>query len=255
MTTTKTILASTLTLTLAAALAPASGAGANSQTATSGSKPSPTVVSPDQKAAPKAQGLSDTALPAIPATPAGITELIEVREFRITEAYEHRHSKEKPSVTAGYLMVIRAPSEYLAPRQVEMPVLMVGSMPVEPMNVGFASGQLIAIVPSATDAQGKLMLDLAKAPIYFAPPALPEQIDEAFGRQVLGLATRSGIVAQSADALARARAAGGATVEVADRDALNKIAGALVRTYAADEADVADALEGKTDSTPRVVKP
>ena len=68
MTITKTILASTLTLSLAVALAPASGAGANSQAAPSGSKPSPAVQIPDQKAAPKAQGLSDKPLPAIPAT-------------------------------------------------------------------------------------------------------------------------------------------------------------------------------------------
>lgn len=255
MTTNMTILASTFTLSLAVALAPASGAGADSQAAPSGSKPSPAVQTSGQKAAPKAPGLSDTALPAVPATPAAITELVELREFRIAEAYEHRHSKDKPSVSAGYLMVIRAPSEYLAPRQVEMPVLMVGSMPVEPMNVGFASGLLVAVVPSALDAQGKLALDLARTPIYFAPPALPEQIDEAFGKQLLGLATRSGVVAQSADALARAKTAGGAAVAVANRDALNKIAGTLVRTYAVDETDVADALEGKTDSTPRVVKP
>lgn len=235
----------TIPMTLAAALsatalamqtAPTSQPARTAQTATK-------VVDPNT-----------SELPAVPATPAAITTLVDLREFHLAQPYEHRFSKEKQSVTAGYLIVVRAPSEYLAPRQVEMPVLMVGTTPVEPMNVGFASGQLVAIVPSPVDAQGKLTLDLAKTPIYFAPPALPETIDLEFAKKQLALAERSGILATDANVLAAAKTVGGATVELANREALDLLAGSLVRRYAADEVEVADALEGKIDSTPRPAK-
>lgn len=214
----------------------------------------PSTGKPAQAPAPAADP-NVSQLPALPATPAGITTLLEVREFRLGEAYEHRFSKEKPSVTAGYLVVLRAPSAYLAPRQVEMPVLMAGTTPVEPLNVGYASGQLVAIIPSPVDAQGKLTLDLASTPIYFAPPSLPEQIDADFAKRLLAQAERSGIRGATADVMRQAKAKGGATLELANREALDVVAGGLVRHYAADEVEVADALEGKIDSTPRPAKP
>jgi hypothetical protein len=258
MMTTKTL--STLAFTTAMCFA-AGVTLADSQSAPAASRPGVSQQpAPAVSAKPegKAQGAAPATLPAVPATPAGITELLEVREFRVTEQYEHRFSKEKPMVTAGYILALRAPSEYLAPRQVEMPVLMVGTTPVEPMNIGFASGQIVVIVPSELKADGSLALDLTKTPIYFAPPSLPEQIDQAFAAQLLGLAERSGIAAQSdavvGKARAQAQANGGDVAVLANRDALNAIAGSMVRRYAADEAEAADALEGKTDSTPRPVK-
>jgi hypothetical protein len=209
--------------------------------------------SPPQPAAPSSGGFSATPLPPLPALPAGVSEVVLVREFRLASGYEHRFSKEKPTVTAGYIMVLRASSDLLASRQVAMPVLMVGATPVEPMNVGFASGTIVVVVPSAVKEDGSLALDLATSPVHFAAPVLPETIDAAFGAKQSALALRSGIAPPTAEALAAAKRAGGAVASVADREALDRVLGALVRTYAADESDIADALEGITDSTPRPV--
>ncbi len=212
------------------------------------------------KEAPKAPAKAEApatraALPPLPATPAGIVELVEVREFHLTQAYEHRFSKEKPMVDSGYIVVLRASSDLLAPRQVEMPVLMVGTTAVEPMNVGFASGTMVAVVPSTVKADGTLTLDLAATPIYFAPPMLPEQLDAAFAARQLQLAERSGIAPQPAAAVQQAKTRAGAVLHLADRDALNRILGGLVRRYAADESEIADGLEGKVDDVPHVVRP
>jgi hypothetical protein len=200
-----------------------------------------------------APGYSATPLPPLPTLPAGVSEVVMVREFRLASPYEHRFSKEKPMVSAGVIMVLRASSDLLASRQVAMPVLMVGATPVEPMNIGFASGTIVVVVPSAVKADGSLALDLAASPIHFAAPVLPETIDAAFGAKQSDLARRSGIAPPTAEAIAAAKRVGGEMAQVADREALDRLLGALVRTYAADESDIADALEGITDSTPRPV--
>lgn len=246
---------STFVLSLAAALACSSVSLAMQAGSPAEQRPgqkSATQSAPKPATTPAA---TTPALPPIPATPAGIVELVEVREFHLAQPYEHRFSKEKPMVDSGYIVVLRASSDLLAPRQVEMPVLMVGTTAVEPMNVGFASGTMVAIVPSTTKTDGSLVLDLSVSPIYFAPPMLPEQLDAAFAAQQLQLAERSGLTAQPAGVVQQAKTRAGAKLELADRDALNKVLGGLVRRYAADETEVADALEGKTDSTPHVVRP
>ncbi len=184
-------------------------------------------------------------VPPVPATPAAVREIVYARPFTLAKGYTHEWRKDKPQVDAGYVVVIRANSDYLFPRQVAMPLLMVGNQTAEPMNVGYASGTLVAIVPAARKADGSVDLDLTAAPIYFAQPILAESVDQAAADEQLAFARASGVAAMPKAAVQAAAARGGDAVVLADREALDHLIGSLVRTYAGDETARADELEGK----------
>ncbi len=194
-------------------------------------------------------------VPAIPPTPTAVRELVYARPFTLTASYQHEYRKDRPLVDAGYIVVLRANNDLLFPRQVAMPILMVGNQTAEPMNVGYASGTLVAIVPASKKADGSVDLDLGAKPIFFGQPMLPESVDQATADGQLRFAADSGIRPLSAAAVQAALAKGGATVALADREALDRLLGGLVRTYAADEVERADELEGKIDTTTKIVKP
>jgi len=206
-------------------------------------------VSP-QQATPK----QITDVSPIPTTPAAIRELVLARPFTLERGYVHEYRKEKPQVDAGMIIVVRVDSDLARARQVAQPVLMVGAQVVEPMNVGYASGFLVAIVPAQRKTDGTVDLDLAKTPIYFGQPELPETMDQVWVDAQRRAADASGLKPVAGGVAEAALARGGTIAKLADREALDRAIGALVRTYAVDETERADQLEGKIDSTPRVVK-
>ena len=116
----------------------------------------------------------------IPATPAAIHELVLARPFTLDKSYVHEYRKERPNVDAGVIIVVRVDGDLVRARQVAQPVLMVGSQVVEPANVGYASGFVVAIVPAPRKADGSVELDLSKAAIYFGQPQLPESMDQTW---------------------------------------------------------------------------
>ncbi|MBL9148343.1 MAG: hypothetical protein JNM94_06580 [Phycisphaerae bacterium] len=181
----------------------------------------------------------------VPPTPASIGELVLVRPFTLTTGYVHEWRKERPTVDAGVIVVIRANPELIRARQVAQPVLVVGSQTAEHMNDGYASGTLVAIVPATRKADGSVDLDLEAQPIWFAAPELPEAVDAAWIATQRTIADRSSIAPAAKGVVQAAATRGGTTLTLADRDALDKVVGALVRTYAPDETERADALEGK----------
>ncbi len=210
-------------------------------------------------AVPAEQHVNNT--PPVPPTPAPIIELIEARPFTLATSYTQEWRKDSQPIGAGYVIVVRVPNDYLYPRQLAQPVLFVGSTVAELMNVGYESGIVVAVVPSTRNEAGALELDLTKSPIYFGQPMLPETVDAAIAQQQLQLATRAGISAMSAAAVDAANEKSGTDGPVAlvDREALDRLAGSLVRTYAAGETKRADELEGKLghgkDAEPVIVKP
>jgi len=211
------------------------------------------------KAVPAAQHVNNT--PPVPATPAPIIELIEARQFTLATSFTQEWRKDSQPIGAGYVLVMRVSSDYVRPRQLAQPVLFVGSTVAELMNIGYESGFVVAVIPSARNEAGAFELDLTKSPIYFGQPMLPESVDAAIAQQQLQLATRAGITAMSAAAVDAANEKSGvaAPVALADREALDQLAGSLVRTYAVGEAQRADELEGKLghgkDAEPVSVKP
>jgi hypothetical protein len=186
--------------------------------------------------------------PPIPATPAAVLELVEARPFVLASPERQEWRKADPVVKAGWLVVVRVASDYVRPRQVAQPILMVGATIAEPLNIGYASQMVVAIVPSAVKDDGSLALDLAAEPIYFGQPMLPETVDQATAEGQRDFALRSGIAplgaAKAAAAVAKAGADAAKPIVLADREALDKVAGGLVRIHAVDESQRADELEG-----------
>ncbi len=176
-------------------------------------------------------------LPELPALPAAIEELIHAQPFRLQTAYRTDYRKDQPLVEAGWILVVRADPALLAARQVAMPVLQVGDQVAERTNFGHQSGVAVLIVPSVIQPDGRLKLDLAKAPIFFGAPQLPEAMGDAEVADALASARAFAIDARPASELARARQRGGDLVTIADRDALLGEAARLVRRWSPDEAD------------------
>lgn len=185
-----------------------------------------------------------SSVPPIPATPAAIAELVLARPFTLDEPYVHEWRTEKPRVDAGWIIVVRAERDLVRPRQVAQPVLMVGSQVAEPMNIGYGSGLVVALVPAQRAKDGTVDLDLSAVPIWFAQPELPERMDAGDIDAQRRLAEASGIGPGAAATVDAAKARGGAIARLADREALDKVTGALIRTHAPDESERADQLEG-----------
>lgn len=121
-------------------------------------------------------------------TPAGDVELLEVVPFAVDEPFVHEWRAEKPPVTAGMLLVLRADAELVRTRQTYEPVLFVGSQTAERCNAPLVDGEpagpdgkaiLIALVPAPLTEAGRVALDLDRTPIWFGGLELPERVDAA----------------------------------------------------------------------------
>lgn len=149
------------------------------------------------------QVLRDDGPPPLPAVmPAGGVTLIAARPFTLEVPYVHDWRAERPLVSSGVVLVLGVDPDLVHPRQGFEPVLYVGDQTAERLNAGHESGHLIAIVPAPVDAQGRVALDLAQAPIFFGTPALPEQVDAATVAQELAAARARGVAAPAAQAVA-----------------------------------------------------
>ena len=128
-----------------------------------------------------AQAPSDLA--PVPATPASPIAIVAVQPFTIAQPYRHRFRKDGAEFTSGHLLVVRAETGFVQPRQVAEPVLCVGSQTAERLWSDPATGLIVAIVPSwierakdGTERAGDPSTDLA----WFASPELPERVDAAW---------------------------------------------------------------------------
>lgn len=180
--------------------------------------------------------------PPVPSTPAAIIDLISARPFKLDQPYTSDWSKERPEVSAGYVLVLSVNPDLVYPRQVAEPVLYVGHSTAERINVGHDSGRVIAIVPSALDEKGQLKLDFTKSPIFFGTPMLPEQVDAATIEREVDAALAKGIAPFSATRVNTALSRGGNLIQAADKQTVLSEAARLIKRYAPTEAELADSL-------------
>lgn len=184
--------------------------------------------------------------PAMPATPALVTEVLAAIAFEVAAPYEHNTRKDRMMVTRGHVLVLRAPSALLVARQVAEPVLLVGAQTAERINRGFTAGKesgvLIVLVPEWTE-RGADGVEHAGNPlasrIYFASPELPERVDAAW---IAAQAKKADGAKLAAKPMIAAGVALAATRLFADRDALGRFLAELVEEHAPTETDCIEAM-------------
>ncbi len=181
-------------------------------------------------------------LPALPATPAAIGELLAVIPFEVKEPYEHNMRKDRMMVTRGHVLVLRAEKALLVPRQVAEPVLLVGGQTAERINRGVESGVMVVLVPEWSE-RGADGVEHAGDPlasrVFFASPQLPERVDAEWIAKETQKAAAAGIVEipRGANALRLAPLAA-----FVDRDALGRFVADLVEQHAPSEIEVIESL-------------
>ena len=174
-------------------------------------------------------------VPAIPATPAAVDDIVYARPFTLEQGYKFEWRKDGQVFTEGTILILKVNPDLVFPRQIAEPVLYVGDTTAERVNSGNGSGHVVAIVP------GKV--DLKKAPIWFGTPDLPERVDAATIKAERAAAEKAGIKPFAKEQVAAAQSAGGKTrLTVADRYELRRDAAHLILEYAADETELAEGL-------------
>lgn len=172
--------------------------------------------------------------PAV-ASPGGVYSIVAAQPFVLDRPWRHTWRKEQPQFDAGWLVVLSVDPALVVPRQVEEPVLYAGAQTVERVNVGEESGHVVAIVPSARDAQGNVALDLASTPFYFGPNELPERVTALMAQTQLEHALAKGV-----HPLAVPRV--GEALHLPSRDELDQRAALLILEHAPDEYDRANGM-------------
>jgi hypothetical protein len=107
-------------------------------------------------------------VPSVPDTPSAVIDVVFARPFTLEKGYKYDWSKDRPIVSSGTLVVLKVDPAFVYPRNAAEPVLYVGDRTAQRLNRGHKSGHVVAIVP------GKI--DLARAPIWFGRPELPERV-------------------------------------------------------------------------------
>jgi hypothetical protein len=170
--------------------------------------------------------------PAIPATPAGIDEVVSIRPFTLDDGFEFKWSQESPLVKSGVILVLKVDPALVYPRQIAEPVLYVGNQTAQRMNNGYESGYVVALVPGE--------VDLTKAPIWFGTPELPERVDRDMVAAERKLADEAGIKPLSARQATTAATNGGDALHAANMTALLEPVANLIEEYSPAENDLVD---------------
>jgi hypothetical protein len=173
-------------------------------------------------------------VPPVPATPAGVEDVLYVAPFVLEKGYVSDWRRERPLVTQGYLVVLRVAPDLVYARQTAEPILYAGDQTVERLNIGYPSGSVVAIVPGTAD--------LGRVPMWFGTPGLPEAVDAAVVRAERSRADAAGIQPVAPE---RIRAVLRKPLQLADKAALLREAGTLVQLYAPDESERAEILAQK----------
>jgi hypothetical protein len=168
-------------------------------------------------------------LSMVPPTPAAVDGVVYVRPFTLTNGFEYTWSQERPTVKSGTLLVLKvSDSALIVPRQIAEPVLYVGDYPAQRLNSGWESGYVVALVPGD--------VDLAKTPIWFGTPALPESVNQAQARTERAQAEAAGIKPFAEKELREARERGGSRMNVADMcTLLHEEVASLIERYSPQE--------------------
>lgn len=103
------------------------------------------------------------------AIPAAVGDVVHIRPFTLEEGYAYEWRQERPLVKSGVLAVFKVNPALVYPRDAAEPVLYAGAQTAQRLNHGHESGYVIAIIPG--DA------DLAREPVWFGSPDLPEWVN------------------------------------------------------------------------------
>jgi hypothetical protein len=171
--------------------------------------------------------------PPVPATPAAVDDVVYLRPFTLEQGFKFAWCKEKPTVTSGTLLVLKVNPDLVIPRQVAEPVLYVGDQTAQRINAGNESGHVVVVVPGE--------VDLARSPIWFGTPELPERVTAEIIRQERAKADAAGIKPFASDKIKAAEAKGGEPANAANMSALLRdVVAPLIVEYSPQEKHLAD---------------
>ncbi len=196
----------------------------------------PLAMADGQKAPPEKEKVTNMEKPpAIPATPATVTDLIYARTFTLEKGFDFFWSKERPNVTTGTLLVLKVDPALVYPREIAMPVLYVGDHTAQRINHGHKSGHVIAVVPG--------VIDLSKTTIWFGSPESPWNIDTATAKSEQKVAVNAGIKPFSKEKVNAALVKGGERLAFKDMTTLlREIVAPLIEEYSPQEKLLIDDL-------------
>lgn len=166
----------------------------------------------------------------------GVRRLVAAAPFETAKPWLHLWQAEQPLVSSGWLCVVEADPALCAPKQTAEPVLVAGSRIVERVNHG-TLGRTVVLVPAGRDAGTD-----AISSWWWAPPALPEQIDQSMLGAARAKLPQGGVHLVAPDELAAALAAGGGTIAVADETELHRVAAAWILEHAVEDRETAQGL-------------
>lgn len=163
---------------------------------------------------------------ALAANPPGIIALDHVETFTLEKPATFWWNADQPTFTQGTIVVVEVAPAWALTRQTGGHVLYVGETPAARLNPGHIDGHIVAYVPGH--------IDLSKAPIFWGPATLPEQVHPAVeGADAVAAAAASPF---SSAAIAAVEAP---LLRLGDRKQLQHIAAALITLHAPSDGDFA----------------
>ncbi len=166
--------------------------------------------------------------------------ILYAQPFALEQPAVHWWRKERPSYSAGWLLVLEVDTALVQPTDRAEPVLYVGHETAERVNHGWKSGRVVAIVPSPAGSDGFPTLDLSTAKIWFGEPGLPEQVDAQALEQAFAAAAQA--LPFSEAEINEARVFGGTPIRFPTRGELDEQAARLVLEHAPEEKDLAQGI-------------
>ena len=158
-----------------------------------------------------------------PETPAPVDDILYARHFVLEEGYESFWQQERPVVTSGYIVVLKAEPTLVAPRAVPTPVLHAGSQSVEVVRTNYETGIVVGILRGD--------LDLTETRIWFGAPELAGDLTANMIKERASLATLVGVTTIDTDNVNRALATGGAGLHLPEKWALMDHIARVIETY------------------------
>lgn len=118
-------------------------------------------------------------------TPAAVADVVNIQPFTLEQGYSFDWSQERPFIKSGTLVVFKVNPDYVYPRNAAEPVLYAGHQTAQRLNQGQESGYVIAIIPGE--------IDLAREPVWFGSPELPERVNAETIQMERARAEKAGI--------------------------------------------------------------
>ncbi len=118
-------------------------------------------------------------------TPAAVIDVVYIRSFALEQGYSFDWRQERPFIRSGTLAVFKVDPDLVRPRSAAEPVLYVGNQTAQRLNHGHESGFVIAIIPGE--------VDLARQPVWFGRPDLPERVNAGTIRTERARSEKAGI--------------------------------------------------------------